>query len=252
MSPKKFYRLVFAIFSVSLLGASSLSSGEEAKAPASVATPESPLVAESAAVKTPTSSALMTGATPGCLVDQTVLTDVQNRLGEIAKREEAAATRETELDAREKALDEELAKIAGVRDEVAKIEQLRKKEGQEKVLKLVETIQGMSPKAASQLLSTVDEVLAVSAIAQMETKKLSKIMNVMEPERSARLSEILAGVTRAKGGWKQSSQYSTSNGVAAVASPGKGGEIKNGNVDNNSSSNPEQSSGSLAAAQKGK
>ncbi|NDD93403.1 hypothetical protein EBZ37_15145 [bacterium] len=51
----------------------------------------------------------------------------------------------------------------------------------------------MTPKAASQLIATTDERLAVEAMSRMATPKLSKIMNIMEPKRSVRLMELLSG-----------------------------------------------------------
>ena len=84
-----------------------------------------------------------------------------------------------------------------MRDEIAKLDTSHRQQNQEKVAKVIETLQTMSPKASAQMLTTLDDGLAVSAISQMDTVKLSKIMNIMEPKRASKLTELLAGVVRA-------------------------------------------------------
>ena len=89
--------------------------------------------------------------------------------------------------------------ISSIRDDLGKIDTARKQENEAKVAKLVETFETMSPKAASVLIATLEDSLAVAAMAKMDTPKLAKIMNTMDPARSAKLSELMAGVVRAKG-----------------------------------------------------
>src|SRR6185437_3882333 len=112
----------------------------------------------------------------------------------------------------------------------------------EKVAKVVATLEGMSPKAAAQMLTDLDDGLAVSAIAQMSTTKLSKVMNALDPKRAARLTELLAGVVRAK-------NDSASNDAAAATTIAKGGE-SNGNKQPESiiSGGPEQFTGRNTAS----
>jgi flagellar motility protein MotE (MotC chaperone) len=156
-----------------------------------------------------------------CLVDPIAADDMNRRRNELDAREKELKSRDAELKARERALEEELQKIAAVREDIEKIEGARKKEGSDKVAKLVETFETMSPKTASALMSTLDESLAVATMSRIATPKLAKILNSMEPRKSARLSELLAGVVRAR------SAIPASNGAAVATQSAKGGERKN-------------------------
>jgi flagellar motility protein MotE (MotC chaperone) len=128
------------------------------------------------------------------------LGDLVNRRKELEKREAAIAAREQELAAREKATQEELKKIQQVRAEIDEINGARTKESDERVSRTVEVLEAMTPKAASQVIATYDERLAVKAMSRMSTPKLSKILNLMDPKRSVRLMELLAGGGAPAGG----------------------------------------------------
>jgi flagellar motility protein MotE (MotC chaperone) len=150
---------------------------------------------------------------PGaCLVDSAAIEDIRKRREELDARAKELAARETELAAKERALGEELRKLEVVRDEIGRAEGTQKAQNEEKIAKLVETFQSMSPKAAAGVLASVDEGLAVAAMERIETPRLAKIMNVMEPGRVSRLTELLAGIIKArksqsaKGGEKSNGQ----------------------------------------------
>jgi flagellar motility protein MotE (MotC chaperone) len=133
-----------------------------------------------------------------CLTDPTVLEDLEAQREKMANREKEITTREAELKAREQAVSEQLKKLDEIRGEIAKTESFHKKDMEAKVDKLVETIQDMSPKAAAKMINELDETLAVAAMEKMDSIKLAKIMGNLEPKKSSRLSELLAGVVPAR------------------------------------------------------
>jgi flagellar motility protein MotE (MotC chaperone) len=135
-----------------------------------------------------------------------MVAELKRRREEADAREKALDAREQELKARETALDSEMKKLQSIRDDIAKVDESRGKENDARVAKIVETVETMSPKAAAPLLA--------------------KIMNVMEPHKSARLSELLAGVVRAKSTESERAPaHIASNGATETASKSaKGGE----------------------------
>jgi flagellar motility protein MotE (MotC chaperone) len=163
-----------------------------------------------------------------CLVDPVVLADIRKAREELEAKAKRLADKEAELKARERAMEEELKKIQEVRDDVTKMEALHKEEAEEKVNKLVETFETMNPKSVAQVLVSVDERLAVAAASKISTAKLAKVMNLMEPSRSSRLSELLAGIVHArtstiasaKGGEKND-RSSESGAESAKSEPSK-------------------------------
>jgi flagellar motility protein MotE (MotC chaperone) len=165
---------------------------EGSSSPASSPTPQvsgSPTPADShapAAARPRESSA--------CLADASSVDDLRKTREELETRQKAVAAREAELAVKERALKEELKRLEGVRDEITKGGAEKKKEAEERLAKIVETVENMSPKSGAQLLAGIDEGLAVSAMTRLSTQKLSKILASMEPTRSARLTERLGGV----------------------------------------------------------
>jgi flagellar motility protein MotE (MotC chaperone) len=134
----------------------------------------------------------------GCLSDPSVLDEIRAQRESLAKAQKELAAKEQELKERETAMAEELKKVQAIRDDINKTDELRKKQNEEKVAKVIETLGTMSPKASAKMLAELDNVLAVEVLVKMDTAKLAKIMNLLEPKRASELTEMLAGVTRAK------------------------------------------------------
>ncbi len=153
-----------------------------------------------------------------CITDPVVIDDLRARREELENRERDLSAKEVELLAKSRAMDEEIKRIEEIRDQIAKLELAQSKNNEEKVAKVVETLEGMSPKGAAALFAQVDDSVAVTAMMRMSSAKLSKIMNQLDAARASKLTELLAGVSRAK-------KSTTSNGVAATRDT-KGGENK--------------------------
>lgn len=147
--------------------------------------------------ETESKSEVTTSAADACLSDPVVLNEITKKRQELENKQKELQTKETELKARETALNDELKKLQDLRDEVAKMDTAHRQANQEKVAKVIETLQSMSPKASAQFLTSLDDDLAVSAISQMDTAKLAKIMNTIDPKRGSKLTELMAGVVRA-------------------------------------------------------
>ena len=167
-------------------------------------------------------------AQKGCLVDQSAFEDIRHIREDLDAKKKELATKESDLKSREAAINEEFKKLTKARDDLAAAQDLKKKVDEEKLNKLVETLLIMSPKAASKLLSTVDDELAVAAIYKMDTTKLGKILNVMDTPVSSKLTELMVGlVKRTRGTASSMSTVSQGEGPKSVSNPEKGGETKN-------------------------
>lgn len=204
-----------------LCGAVSLSvdegQAEGQEAPASVpssvpsANPAEAEVSDSEALKdAQKSKAALRHDSGHCLVDPSAIADLRRRTEEVEARAKALEAREQELAAQKRAVEEDVKRLTAVREEIEKLQGSLKKSGEERVAKLVETMEAMAPKGAAQLISGVDDQLAVSAMTRLSTAKLAKILPLMSPERSALLTEKMAGVTRTlvkKGGKENDSEH---------------------------------------------
>lgn len=195
--------------------------------------PAATAVAATSKEATPVNEPVIQKTAEGCLADSATLEDLRRQKIELEKRQSELNAREAELKAREQALSDQMKGLATARDEIEKIEQGRKGENEAKIAKLVETVETMNPKTSSALLASLDEDLATATMARLSTPKLAKILNVMDPARATRLSELLAGVARAK-------SHTTSHDVAVATTvrtpasskpavgPSKGGDTNDG------------------------
>jgi len=156
------------------------------------------------------------------IADESAIGDIQRVRQELNDKQKELEKREAELAAKENALQEEISKIDSLRSEISKSSGANSQEAAGRITKLVETFETMSPKSAAQLVIHLDETLATQALSQLSSPKLGKILSAIEPTRSARLTERLAGVARAK-------KPTASNDVAEAAEP-KGGNNTNGNI----------------------
>lgn len=181
----------------------------------------------------------------GCLADSATLEDLRRQKAALEARNAELNTRETELKSREQALGEQIKSLAAARDEIEKIDQGKKTESDAKVAKLVDAVENMNPKAAAQLIASIDDTLATATMARLSTAKLAKVLNVMDPARSAKLSELLAGVARAKTRPTSHDVAVATTERAPAASPRANGPSKGG--DTNDGKSHEQASNRTAA-----
>ncbi len=153
-----------------------------------------------------------------CLVDPLAIEDLRRKADDLAKRGQDLEAREKELLAKESALKDEVGKLRALRDEITQLEETKSKLNAGKVGKVVETVQGMSPRAAAKIMAELDDALAVSAAEQMDSAKLGKVLAAMEPSRSAHITQLMAGVVRAK--------KHASRDASATTPETKGGETQ--------------------------
>ena len=134
-----------------------------------------------------------------CLASEEVIADLEARENKLKEQEGALKEREKEIAAQESALKQELAKLEAKRSEIRGVSEKEVAQREEQVNKLIETFEGMSPKAAAQVLGGVDDSLAVLALGRLTSLKAGKILGNLKPEKSARLSEMMAYGRATKG-----------------------------------------------------
>jgi flagellar motility protein MotE (MotC chaperone) len=164
-----------------------IGNAEKADAPAAAAKPEVK-VEEAPVAKRPSSQ---------CLASEEVIQDLEAREQKLKAREAALRERETELDSQQTAVKEQVSKLDAYRAEVQGVHAKDLAEREEKVSKLIETFESMSPKAAAAVIGGVDDELAVTALSRLTNVKAGKILANLKPEKSSRLSELMAYGNRA-------------------------------------------------------
>jgi flagellar motility protein MotE (MotC chaperone) len=127
-----------------------------------------------------------------CLASEEVIQDLDAREKKLKEKELELTEKEKELTAQATAVKEELAKLETSRKEISGAHEKQMAEREEKVNKLMETFESMSPKSAAAVLNGVDDELAVTALSRLTNVKAGKVLANMSPEKSSRLSEIMA------------------------------------------------------------
>ena len=143
--------------------------------------------------KTETKSArLPTKAKTECLASEELIKDLEEREQKLKDKEIALTEREKEVAEQTKAVKEEVAKLETNRVQLQGIHAKEMAEREEKVSKLIETFESMSPKTAAQVIAGLDDELAVTALSRLTSVKAGKILGNMNAAKSAKLSEMMA------------------------------------------------------------
>jgi flagellar motility protein MotE (MotC chaperone) len=131
-------------------------------------------------------------ASSECLASEEVIQDLEAREQKLKHAEEALREREKELTSQQAAIKEEVSKLEAARAETQGVHAKELAEREEKVNKLMETFETMSPKSAAAVIGGVDDELAVMALSRLTSIKAGKIMSNLKPDQSSRLSELMA------------------------------------------------------------
>lgn len=132
--------------------------------------------------------------------DIPLLQSLEERKALLDKREQQLEIREKELQDLQQRLEEKIATLALLRQEVENL--MREKESfEEKRLEhLVKIYSGMKPEEAAPLIEQLSEETAVKLLYQMKERKASQILGFVKPEIAAKLSERLALQPKKTGG----------------------------------------------------
>lgn len=128
-----------------------------------------------------------------CLGSTQVINELKAKQKQLDDREKELGKQTEELKTKEQILLEEFGKLTKLREEVQSLQLANKKMSEESILRMVDTVEKMSPKAAAQLLTKVNEPLAVETIARISTVKLAKVLSSMDVAKASSLTE---GLTR--------------------------------------------------------
>jgi len=128
-----------------------------------------------------------------CITSEKAIEDIRKIRVELENKSKALDEKEKELQAQETALKDQILKLENLKKELTKLEGVNGEKQEEKVAKLVETLEKMSPKKAAGVIEGLGDSLAIMTMTRLSSDKLAKVLNSMDAELSAYLSELLAG-----------------------------------------------------------
>ncbi len=127
-----------------------------------------------------------------CLVDETALQDLVRQKASLKEQQAVLNKKEEDLKQREIAIQEEIKKIEELRKQVKAASELFEAKNEERISKMVETLEKMSPKAAAVILAQTEDALSVPAATRLSAPILAKVLSAMDPQVSSRLAELMA------------------------------------------------------------
>ncbi len=174
--------------------------GAKAKPAAGKGNPGAPAVADPTQADSAADAAAATQTEADMLASNTVPTARVNE----SQGARSANSREAELGAREAALkqmerngDAKLAELKRVEASIKKLLDQADVLKDERIKRQVATYQAMKPKQAAQVLSSMDQDLAVKILTGMKPKVSGEIMTYMQTDKAAKLTEAMTRVQTA-------------------------------------------------------
>lgn len=128
-----------------------------------------------------------------------LLESLLKRRLELDERDKKLDLRQQLLKVAEKRIDEKIAKLEDIRDEIIQRTVIEKKLQKDKYKKLVLIYEGMKPKEAARIFSRLDGKIVLQVAEHMAARKMSAILAKMSAEAAERLTIQLARKAAGKG-----------------------------------------------------
>jgi flagellar motility protein MotE (MotC chaperone) len=126
--------------------------------------------------------------------DIPLLQSLQERQARLEEREKQLAAQEEALRALQQQLEEKLATLARLRQEIGELIAAKEAFEEKRFEHLVKVYEGMKPEEVASLIQRLNEDMAVKLFYQMKKKKVSQILGFLHPDLAVRLSERLAAL----------------------------------------------------------
>ena len=120
-----------------------------------------------------------------------LLAAINRRQNELDAREKDVRLREERLGLMKKDIDDKIAELNRVRKDIAAFAERIDAANNERVKKLVKIYEAMNPEEAAPRIEKLETETAVQILTVMTEKKAAKILEFMNVERSAALSQSL-------------------------------------------------------------
>ncbi|MDQ7835967.1 MAG: hypothetical protein RDU24_11345 [Humidesulfovibrio sp.] len=117
----------------------------------------------------------------------------------LKRREDEVAAKERALSAMEKSLDEKLAELKRAEASIKALLDQADVLKDARIKRQVDTYMAMKPKQAAEVLSNMDEALAVKILTGMKPKVAGEIMTYVKTPKAAKLTEAMTKVQALQG-----------------------------------------------------
>ena len=128
--------------------------------------------------------------------ERRIRSSIRQEVARLQQKEKMIEMKEMELKTLSREVDKKLADMENTRIALTALLKEKKRREDEKARALSKIYEKMDPPKAAQLLISLDQDLAVTIIAGMNSKKAGKVLNNMEPKIAATLSKSYASLCK--------------------------------------------------------
>lgn len=121
-----------------------------------------------------------------------VIQELMERRKDLQQRESKLRQQEAFLRATEQQVDQKLAELKMLREELRDLLNQQEKEEENRIKSLVKIYEGMKPKEAANIFNTLDMDIMLSVVGRMSERRSAPILAAMEPEKARTLTVLLA------------------------------------------------------------
>jgi len=100
---------------------------------------------------------------------------------------------EDSLAAEKRKINAEKAELVSLRDEIARLTELKKKMEDSNLYNLAKIYNDMDPVQLANMMMDLEDTLIVAVIPKMKNDKASRILEMLPPDRAAKISSMLLG-----------------------------------------------------------
>ncbi|MBF0274436.1 MAG: hypothetical protein HQK84_04300 [Nitrospinae bacterium] len=123
-----------------------------------------------------------------------LLNELKERQKSLEEKEMELKNKESQIKTIESSIDTKLADMQTLKNQLEELITMRKDLGEKNIKQLVKVYESMKPAEAAIVIEKLEEDIAVQVLKRMLGKKAGKILDVMNPAKTVRLSGEIARI----------------------------------------------------------
>lgn len=131
-------------------------------------------------------------APPASVEERRLRIEIQQELAQVRAKAENLRQKEIELKSLQEEVDKKLSELGKVRQELDQRLAKKDEEQLKKVRELAKMYEKMDPASAAEVLTSLDDDLAIGILGGIKSKTAGKILGNMDKDQAARLSKDYA------------------------------------------------------------
>jgi flagellar motility protein MotE (MotC chaperone) len=139
-------------------------------------------------------------------IDPRLFRLLEDKRKELKQQEEQIEQQRRDIQKLKARVSKKIKELQQLQGMVESLAQQEKKQRRKRVLQLVKVLSNMRPPAAAAVVSKLDEQMAVEIFIYMQSRQAGKVMGNLDPEKAARIGELLTRRKKAQAAARAASE----------------------------------------------